>query len=198
MLAYLGDAEDRGAMLALKTPAPRRAGAPRRLRGAQRPDGRRMPRPGEQRRPARAERGAAASRAIPAQARAAELLREGNYYSLTRQRAVLAAGLSGARARRPRRACDARPRRPGALRARRGMGRRIDYHVDPKRAERFYAAIRHYWPGAARRRACARLRRHPAEDRGTGRAGAGLRDSGTARRTASRAWCICSASSRRG
>ena len=24
---------------------------------------------------------------------------------------------------------------------------RIDYHVDPKRAERFYAAIRRYWPG---------------------------------------------------
>ena len=24
---------------------------------------------------------------------------------------------------------------------------RIDYGVDPKRAERFYAAIRRYWPG---------------------------------------------------
>ena len=58
--------------------------------------------------------------------------------------------LSGARARRARRAPDARPRRPGALRPRRRVARRrshaIDYAVDPARADGFYAAIRRYWP----------------------------------------------------
>jgi L-2-hydroxyglutarate oxidase LhgO len=30
-----------------------------------------------------------------------------------------------------------------------GIARSIDYSVDPRRAERFYAAIRRYWPGIA-------------------------------------------------
>jgi L-2-hydroxyglutarate oxidase LhgO len=30
-----------------------------------------------------------------------------------------------------------------------GIGQSIDYSVDPRRAERFYAAIRRYWPGIA-------------------------------------------------
>ncbi|HEX2650677.1 MAG TPA: NAD(P)/FAD-dependent oxidoreductase [Burkholderiales bacterium] len=30
-----------------------------------------------------------------------------------------------------------------------GLGESVDYSVDPRRAERFYAAIRRYWPGIA-------------------------------------------------
>ena len=40
----------------------------------------------------------------------------------------------------------------------------IDYAVDPQRAERFYAAIRRYWPALPGRRAGAGLRRHPPQD----------------------------------
>ena len=45
------------------------------------------------------------------------------------------------------------------------VDRTVDYAVDPRRAERFYAAIRALLARPARRRACAGLCRHPAEDR---------------------------------
>ena len=44
----------------------------------------------------------------------------------------------------------------------------IDYTVDPRRADKFYAAVRRYWPGLQGRRAAAGLRRHPPEDRAPG------------------------------
>ena len=41
----------------------------------------------------------------------------------------------------------------------------VDYSVDPRRADSFYAAIRTYWPGLPDGALAARLCRHPAEDR---------------------------------
>ena len=46
---------------------------------------------------------------------------------------------------------------------------RIDYTVDPARADSFYAAVRRYWPDLQGRRAAAGLCRHPPEDRAAGR-----------------------------
>ena len=74
---------------------------------------------------------------------------------------------------------------------------RIDYGVDPRRAESFYAAIRRYWPGLAdgalgpdyagiRPKISATVpRRRTSSSRARGS-------------TASRAWCTCSASNRPG
>ena len=56
----------------------------------------------------------------------------------------------------------------------------IDYTVDPRRAERFYAAIRRYWPGLPDGALEPGLRRHPAEDLGQGRARRRLRRAGPA------------------
>ena len=64
----------------------------------------------------------------------------------------------------------------------------IDYAVDPRRAERFYAAIRRYWPGLPDGALAAGLRRHPAQDRRAGRAGGGLPACRARARTACRAW----------
>ena len=54
----------------------------------------------------------------------------------------------------------------------------IDYAVDPARAERFYPAIRRYWPDTAGRRVDAELFGHPAEDRAAGGRRAGFPDPG--------------------
>ena len=52
----------------------------------------------------------------------------------------------------------------------------IDYAVDPKRAESFYAAIRTYWPDLPDGSLQARLFRHPAEDRQARRVRRGFSD----------------------
>jgi L-2-hydroxyglutarate oxidase LhgO len=44
---------------------------------------------------------------------------------------------------------------------------KVDYTVDLKRADVFYAAIRTYWPELAERCVAARLCRDPAEERRT-------------------------------
>jgi L-2-hydroxyglutarate oxidase LhgO len=146
MLAYLGDAEDRGAMLALKT----------QLVGAQRiPDGF-VVHTNEMDVQCRILINSAGLRA-PSVARQiegfpetlvpAEFYAKGNYYSLS--------------GKSPFSRLVYPVPEPGGLgvhltldlagQARFGPDvewiERIDYRVDPKRAERFYAAIRRYWPG---------------------------------------------------
>ena len=152
MLAYLGDAEDRGAMLALKT----------RLIGAQVVADGFVLHANETAVRSRILVNSAGLRA-PSVARMiegyekerapGEFYAKGNYYSLT--------------GRAPFSRLVYPVPEPGGLgvhvtldmagQARFGpdvewierIGREDDYAVDPKRAERFYAAIRRYWPGLA-------------------------------------------------
>jgi len=145
MLAYLGDAEERGAMLALRT----------HLLGAQ------VTKPGfvvhsDQMDVAcnilvnsaglRAPSVARTIEGYDATKAPREFYAKGNYYSLTR--------------RSPFSRLVYPVPEPGGLGVHvtldmAGQARfgpdvewidRIDYHVDPKRSERFYAAIRKYWP----------------------------------------------------
>jgi L-2-hydroxyglutarate oxidase LhgO len=149
MLAYLGDAEDRGAMLALKSA----------LRAAEIvPDGFVLHVSGSDpiqtkilvnsaglRAPSIAKRiEGFDTKLVPG-----EFYAKGNYYSLT--------------GRAPFSRLVYPVPEPGGLGVHvtldmAGQARfgpdvewidRIDYTVDPKRAERFYAAIRRYWPGLA-------------------------------------------------
>jgi L-2-hydroxyglutarate oxidase LhgO len=146
MLAYLGDTEDAGAMLALKTE----------LIGAQIvPDGFVL-HTNEMDLRARIVVNSAGLRApsvarriegFDARLAPGEYYAKGNYYSLTR--------------RAPFSRLVYPVPEPGGLgvhvtldlagQARFGPDvewvERIDYAVDPRRAERFYAAIRRYWPG---------------------------------------------------
>jgi L-2-hydroxyglutarate oxidase LhgO len=148
MLAYLGDAEDRGAMLALKT----------KLVGAQVVPGGFVLHTNETDVACRILVNSAGLRA-PSVARMiegyekaqapGEFYAKGNYYSLS--------------GRSPFSRLVYPVPEPGGLGVHvtldmAGQARfgpdvewidRIDYSVDPKRAERFYAAIRRYWPGLA-------------------------------------------------
>jgi L-2-hydroxyglutarate oxidase LhgO len=146
MLAYLGDAEAHGAMLALKSPLERarvHQGFELHVSGSD---------------PIRCAvlvnsaglRAPSVARSIdgyPAYLVPRELYAKGNYYSLNRKNPFT-------------RLIYPVPE-PGGLgvhvtldlagQARFGPDvewvERIDYDVDPRRAERFYAAIRRYWPG---------------------------------------------------
>ena len=147
MLAYLGDAEAAGAMLALKSPLER---------AMVRPGGFELWVAGSDpiacsllvncaglRAPSVAKR----IEGYPAELAPRELYAKGNYYSLTR--------------RAPFSRLIYPVPEPGGLgvhvtldlagQARFGPDvewvERINYDVDPRRAERFYAAIRRYWPG---------------------------------------------------
>jgi L-2-hydroxyglutarate oxidase LhgO len=147
MLAYLGDAQAAGAMLALRSPLEsatvrshgfelRAAGAdPLRARWLVNSAGLRAP-------------GVARSiRGYPGELAPRELYAKGNYYSLT--------------GRAPFSRLVYPVPEPGGLgvhitldlagQARFGPDvqwvERISYEVDPRRAERFYASIRRYWPG---------------------------------------------------
>jgi L-2-hydroxyglutarate oxidase LhgO len=147
MLAYLGDAENAGAMLALKSPLVkgivRTGGIELHAAGAEPILAAQVVNSAGLRAPSMARRfeGYPAERAPP------ELYAKGNYYTL---------------ARRPPFSRLVYPvPEPGGLgvhvtldlggRARFGPDvewvENIDYTVDPRRAERFYAAIRRYWPG---------------------------------------------------
>ncbi|HET9736353.1 MAG TPA: NAD(P)/FAD-dependent oxidoreductase [Burkholderiales bacterium] len=147
MLAYLGDAENAGAMLALKSPLAkavvRRGGIEVHAAGAE-------PILAAQVVNGAGLRAPSVARCIegyPARLAPPEFYAKGNYYTL---------------ARRPPFSRLVYPvPEPGGLgvhvtldlggRARFGPDvewvDRIDYTVDPRRAERFYAAIRRYWPG---------------------------------------------------
>ena len=146
MLAYLGDAEDRGAMLALKTG----------LIGAQVVPGGFVVHTSEMDLRCRLLVNSAGLRApslarsvegYPAKLAPRELYAKGNYYSLTRKspfsRLVYPVPEPGG--------LGVHVTLDLAGQARFGPDvewtERIDYAVDPKRAERFYAAIRRYWPG---------------------------------------------------
>jgi L-2-hydroxyglutarate oxidase LhgO len=147
MLAYLGDAESAGAMLALKSPLEK---------GVVRPEGIELHVAGAEPLLARAVVNSAGLRApslarriegFPAALAPRELYAKGNYYSLSR--------------RAPFSRLVYPVPEPGGLgvhvtldlggRARFGPDvewiESIDYRVDPERAARFYAAIRRYWPG---------------------------------------------------
>jgi L-2-hydroxyglutarate oxidase LhgO len=146
MLAYLGDAEASGAMLALKTS----------LLGAQATRDGFVVHTGEMdvacgilvnSAGLRAPTVAKAIEGFPRELAPRELYAKGNYYSLTR--------------RSPFSRLIYPVPEPGGLgvhvtldmagQARFGPDvewvEHLDYAVDPKRADRFYAAIRRYWPG---------------------------------------------------
>ena len=146
MLAYLGDAESRGAMLALNT----------QILGAQVVAGGFVVHTSEMDVKCRLLVNSAGLRAptvarsiegFPAERVPRELYAKGNYYSLS--------------GRSPFSRLVYPVPEPGGLgvhvtldlagQARFGPDvewiERIDYAVDPRRAERFYAAIRRYWPG---------------------------------------------------
>ena len=147
MLAYLGDAEDAGAMLALKSPL----ASARVVKdafvlevGASDPvQTRTLVNSAGLRAPSVAQR----IEGLDPKFVAREFYAKGNYYALTR--------------RSPFSRLVYPVPEPGGLgvhvtldlagQARFGPDvewvQRIDYRVDPKRAERFYAAIRRYWPG---------------------------------------------------
>ena len=147
MLAYLGDAERAGAMLALKSPLQkglvRKDGIELHVAGAAPILAARVVNSAGLRAPSLARR----IEGYRAELAPAELYAKGNYYTL---------------ARRPPFSRLVYPvPEPGGLgvhvtldlggRARFGPDvewvEKIDYTVDPRRAERFYAAIRRYWPG---------------------------------------------------
>ena len=147
MLAYLGDAERAGAMLALKSPLDkgvvRTGGVELHVAGADPILAAWVVNSAGLRAPSLARR----IEGYPAELAPPELYAKGNYYTL---------------ARRPPFSRLVYPvPEPGGLgvhvtldldgRARFGPDvewvDRIDYTVDPRRAERFYAAIRRYWPG---------------------------------------------------
>jgi L-2-hydroxyglutarate oxidase LhgO len=147
MLAYLGDAEAAGAMLALKSPLERAMVRPGRFElwvaGSDPIACSLLVNCAGLRAPSVAKR----IEGYPAELAPRELYAKGNYYSLTR--------------RAPFSRLIYPVPEPGGLgvhvtldlagQARFGPDvewvERINYDVDPRRAERFYAAIRRYWPG---------------------------------------------------
>jgi L-2-hydroxyglutarate oxidase LhgO len=146
MLAYLGDAEDHGAMLALKSPLRRAAavkgGFELRVENADPIFASVLVNSAGLRAPSLAK----TIQGYPENLAPRELYAKGNYYSLAR--------------RSPFKRLVYPVPEPGGLgvhvtldlagQARFGPDvewiERIAYDVDPRRAERFYAAIRRYWP----------------------------------------------------
>jgi L-2-hydroxyglutarate oxidase LhgO len=147
MLAYLGDAEDHGAMLALKSPLTNASfegdGFVLQVAGAEPIKSQILVNSAGLKAPsvARLIQGYDKKKAPP------ELYAKGNYYSLNKKspfsRLVYPVPEPGG--------LGVHVTLDLAGQARFGPDvewvERIDYNVDPKRAERFYAAIRRYWPG---------------------------------------------------
>lgn len=150
MLAYLGEAEDAGAMLALKSPLERgtlRADGGIELEVGGREPTRILARWVVNSAGLTAPAAARAIEGYPAEHAPPQLYAKGNYYSLNR--------------RSPFSRLVYPVPEPGGLgvhltldlagQARFGPDvewvERIDYRVDPARAARFYRAIRRYWPG---------------------------------------------------
>ena len=126
MLSLRGDAEAAGAACAFHTPLLRAKAAGGRIEldaGGEAPMIAGMRASGQCRRARRAG-DRAQHRRHAGRADPAGLSRQGQLFQLQRAGAVLAADLSGARARRARRAPHPRHGGTGAVRARRGMGRR--------------------------------------------------------------------------
>jgi L-2-hydroxyglutarate oxidase LhgO len=147
MLAVLGDAEDRGAMLALKSPfehaVPGEDGFVVHVAGAEAIKARVLVNSAGLRAPSVARR----IEGLDGKFVPRELYAKGNYYTLTRHppfsRLVYPVPEPGG--------LGVHVTLDLAGQARFGPDvewtERIDYGVDPKRAERCYAAIRRYWPG---------------------------------------------------
>jgi L-2-hydroxyglutarate oxidase LhgO len=149
MLAYLGDAQDAGAMLALKSPLERAAvradGFELHIAGAEPIGARLLVNCAGPRAPSVARR----IEGYPASAAPRELYAKGNYFALA--------------GRSPFSRLVYPVPEPGGLGVHvtldlAGQARfgpdvewidRIAYDVDPRRAERFYGAIRRYWPALA-------------------------------------------------
>ena len=93
-----------------------------------------------------AQRLGARDRRLSARAHPAARSRQRQLFRFRRPAGILAAHLSGPGARRARRACHARSRRPHALRAGRRVDRARELRCRPGRAAAFYQRIRDYWP----------------------------------------------------
>ena len=147
MLAYLGDAEARGAMLGVKSPLVAADavddGFVLHIEGADPVKCRRLVNSAGLRAPSVAKR----IEGYPADLAPPEYYAKGNYYSLNRKspfsRLVYPVPEPGG--------LGVHVTLDLAGQARFGPDvewvERIDYQVDAKRSERFYAAIRRYWPG---------------------------------------------------
>ncbi len=150
MLAYLGDAESAGAMLALKSPLeriiPRAGGYEVRVAGAEPVLARQVVNSAGLRAPsvARAVDGFPAGKIPP------ELYAKGNYYSLVGRppfgRLVYPVPEPGGLGVHVTLDLAGRARFGPDVEWIERIGTPGDYTVDPRRSERFYAAIRRYWP----------------------------------------------------
>ena len=150
MLAYLGDAEDRGAMLALKSRFEKatveKGGFVVRVDGADPIRARVLVNSAGLRAPSVARLIQGYERTAPG-----EYYAKGNYYSLARRapfsRLVYPVPEPGGLGVHVTLDLAGQARFGPDVEWVERIGRENDYAVDPGRAERFYAAIRRYWPG---------------------------------------------------
>ena len=151
MLAYLGDAEDAGAMLALKSRLLAveviRAGFVVHVDGADPIQARVLVNSAGLRAPSVAKR----IEGLDAEFVPREFYAKGNYYTLTRRapfsRLVYPVPEPGGLGVHVTLDLAGQARFGPDVEWVERIGQENDYAVDPRRAERFYAAIRRYWPG---------------------------------------------------
>jgi L-2-hydroxyglutarate oxidase LhgO len=150
MLAYLGDAEERGAMLALKSRFERAAvekdGFVVHVAGADPIRARVLVNSAGLKAPSVAQRIDGVERKLIPR----ELYAKGNYYSLSRRapfsRLVYPVPEPGGLGVHVTLDLAGQARFGPDVEWVERIGQKEDYAVDPRRAERFYAAIRRYWP----------------------------------------------------
>jgi L-2-hydroxyglutarate oxidase LhgO len=151
MLAFLGDAEQHGAMLALKSPFVRAevlgTGFVLHVEGSDPIRCAALVNCAGLRAPSVAKR----IEGYPAALAPREFYAKGNYYSLTRRspfsRLVYPVPEPGGLGVHVTLDLGGQARFGPDVEWVERIGRKEDYAVDPRRAERFYAAIRRYWPG---------------------------------------------------
>ncbi len=151
MLAYLGDAEQHGAMLALKSPFVRAevqgTGFVLHVEGSDPIQCAALVNCAGLRAPSVAKR----IEGYPAALAPREFYAKGNYYSLSRRspfsRLVYPVPEPGGLGVHVTLDLAGQARFGPDVEWMDRIGRKEDYAVDPRRAERFYAAIRRYWPG---------------------------------------------------
>lgn len=151
MLAYLGDAEAHGAMLALKSPLERvvirQSAFELHVQGSEPIASTVLVNSAGLRAPTVAKR----IEGYRAQLAPGEFYAKGNYYSLTRRspfsRLVYPVPEPGGLGVHVTLDLAGQARFGPDVEWVERIGGRDDYAVDPRRAERFYAAIRRYWPG---------------------------------------------------
>ncbi len=181
MLAYRGEAEDHGAMLALHSPVTggtvQTGGIVLEVGGAE--PMQLLARTVVNSAGLYAQRVAAALRGFPQDLVPPTHFAKGNYYSLSGRSPFLSSDLPGTGGRRPGRAPDPGPRRSGALRTGRGMdhGNRLRCRLAPRRW--FLSGDTRLLAGVERRTTGAGLRRHTAQARRPGQAGQRFCDPGS-------------------